>query len=49
MGSYDVGNFMVIDRGNLSIRSLAEIVKKEHFIQDSEYLQTVLVAVPKFV
>ncbi|TFK88563.1 ATPase V1 complex subunit C [Polyporus arcularius HHB13444] len=33
--------------GNLSVRSLIDIVKKEHFIGDSEYMQTVLVAVPK--
>ncbi|RPD63161.1 ATPase V1 complex subunit C [Lentinus tigrinus ALCF2SS1-7] len=33
--------------GNLSVRSLVDIVKKEHFVSDSEYLQTVLVAVPK--
>ena len=36
-------------RGNLSVRSLADIVKKEHFIGDSEYMDTVLVAVPKCV
>ncbi|KAH9937487.1 ATPase V1 complex subunit C [Fomitopsis serialis] len=33
--------------GNLSVRSLADVVKKEHFIGDSEYMQTVIVAVPK--
>ncbi|KAF7310712.1 V-type proton ATPase subunit C [Mycena chlorophos] len=33
--------------GNLSVRSLADVVSKEHFVQDSEYLETVLVAVPK--
>ncbi|KAH9835754.1 ATPase V1 complex subunit C [Rhodofomes roseus] len=33
--------------GNLSVRSLADVVKKEHFIADSEYMQTVVVAVPK--
>nr|VWO95113.1 N/A [Ganoderma boninense] len=33
--------------GNLSVRSLVDIVRKEHFINDSEYLQTVIVAVPK--
>ncbi|KZS96147.1 ATPase V1 complex subunit C, partial [Sistotremastrum niveocremeum HHB9708] len=32
--------------GNLSVRNLSEIVSKEHFIQDSEYLETVLVAIP---
>lgn len=33
--------------GNLSVRSLADLVSEEDFIQDSEYLETVLVAVPK--
>ncbi|KAF8649839.1 hypothetical protein AX16_005602 [Volvariella volvacea WC 439] len=33
--------------GNLSVRSLADIVDREDFIQDSEYLETVLVAVPR--
>ncbi|KAI0936091.1 hypothetical protein AcV5_004315 [Taiwanofungus camphoratus] len=33
--------------GNMSVRSLADIVRKEHFIQDSEYLETLLIAVPK--
>ncbi|TFK76875.1 ATPase, V1 complex, subunit C [Pluteus cervinus] len=33
--------------GNLSVRSLADIVRKEDFVVDSEYLETVLVAVPK--
>ncbi|KAI8911740.1 hypothetical protein EDD86DRAFT_188870 [Gorgonomyces haynaldii] len=33
--------------GNLSVRSLNDVVKKEHFVQDSEYLVTILVAVPK--
>lgn len=36
-------------RGNLSIRSLADIVSRDHFVHDSEYLETVLVAVPKYV
>lgn len=36
------------DSGNLSVRSLADVVSKESFIQDSEYLETVLVAVPKY-
>ncbi|PSR71296.1 hypothetical protein PHLCEN_2v12810 [Hermanssonia centrifuga] len=34
--------------GNLSVRSLADVVKKEHFLQDSEYMETLIVAVPKF-
>jgi V-type H+-transporting ATPase subunit C len=33
--------------GNLSARSLVDVVSKEHVIQDSEYLETQLVAVPK--
>lgn len=35
--------------GNLSTRSLADMVKKEYFVLDSEYLTTLLVAVPKYV
>jgi len=34
-------------QGNLSVRSLADIITKEHVIEDSEYLETLLVAVPK--
>jgi len=33
--------------GNLSVRSLADVVHKEDFIEGSEYLETVIVAVPK--
>lgn len=33
--------------GNLSVRSLADVVSKEDVIQGSEYLETQLVAVPK--
>ncbi|RDB28518.1 V-type proton ATPase subunit C 1 [Hypsizygus marmoreus] len=33
--------------GNLSVRSLADVVSKDDFIHDSEYLETLLVAVPK--
>ncbi|KAI3622605.1 vacuolar atp synthase subunit c [Moniliophthora roreri] len=33
--------------GNLSVRSLVDLVSKDDFVQDSEYLETVLVAVPK--
>ncbi|KAI0786026.1 ATPase V1 complex subunit C [Abortiporus biennis] len=33
--------------GNLAVRSLADVVKKEHYLEDSEYMETVLVAVPK--
>ncbi|KLO20411.1 ATPase, V1 complex, subunit C [Schizopora paradoxa] len=33
--------------GNLSVRSLVDVVSKEDFLGDSEYLETILVAVPK--
>lgn len=33
--------------GSLLTRNLADLVKKEHFILDSEYLQTLLVIVPR--
>ncbi|KAG9223020.1 hypothetical protein PLEOSDRAFT_1095977 [Pleurotus ostreatus PC15] len=33
--------------GNLSVRSLAEVVSKDDFIPDSEHMETLLVAVPK--
>jgi len=33
--------------GNLSVRSLVDVVSKKDVIQDSEYLETQLVAVPK--
>ncbi|EJD55434.1 ATPase, V1 complex, subunit C [Auricularia subglabra TFB-10046 SS5] len=33
--------------GNLSVRALADVVKKDDFLEDSEYMETVLVAVPK--
>ncbi|CAG8478883.1 9065_t:CDS:10, partial [Acaulospora morrowiae] len=43
-------NLQVLERkqtGNLSVRNLAGLVKKEHFVLDSEYLETLLVAVPR--
>ncbi|KAJ2928753.1 hypothetical protein H1R20_g8229, partial [Candolleomyces eurysporus] len=33
--------------GNLSVRSLSDIVTQDDFVLDSEYLETILVAVPK--
>lgn len=36
-----------VHSGNLSVRSLVDIVSKGDFIQDSEYLETILVAIPK--
>ncbi|KAJ7357126.1 hypothetical protein B0H14DRAFT_2493863 [Mycena olivaceomarginata] len=35
--------------GNLSLRSLVDVVSKDDFIQDSEYMETLLVAVPKAI
>ncbi|CDO55734.1 similar to Saccharomyces cerevisiae YKL080W VMA5 Subunit C of the eight-subunit V1 peripheral membrane domain of vacuolar H+-ATPase (V-ATPase) [Geotrichum candidum] len=43
-------NLTTVDRkqtGNLSVRSLHDVVKREHFVQESEYLTTILIAVPK--
>lgn len=43
-------NFLAADRkknGDLSIKSLHEIVRPDHFVLDSEHLTTVLIAVPK--
>jgi hypothetical protein len=36
-------------RGNLSQRSLLEVVNKEDLVQDSEFMETLVVAVPKSV
>lgn len=44
------GNLQNLEKkqtGSLLTRNLADLVKKEHFILDSEYLTTVLVIVPK--
>jgi len=35
--------------GNISTRSLVDVVSKDDFVQDSEYLETVLVAVPRSI
>lgn len=43
-------NFQAADRkknGDLSIKSLHEIVRPDHFVLDSDHLTTVLIAVPK--
>lgn len=43
-------NFMAADRkrnGDLSIKSLHDIVRPDHFVLDSEHLTSVLIAVPK--
>lgn len=42
-------NLSAVDRkqsGNLSVRSLHDVVTRDHFVLDSEYLQSVLIAVP---
>jgi hypothetical protein len=36
-------------RGNLSQRSLVDVVKKGDLVEDSEFMETLLVAVPKCV
>ncbi|RIA95900.1 ATPase, V1 complex, subunit C, partial [Glomus cerebriforme] len=43
-------NLQALERkqtGNLAVRNVADVVKKEHFVLDSEYLETLVVAVPK--
>ncbi|KAJ1018031.1 hypothetical protein NDA16_004900 [Ustilago loliicola] len=53
LGNYNAakGQLQQLQRkkqGNLSVRSLADVVHKEDFVgRDSEYLETLLVAVPK--
>ena len=37
----------LIGSGSLLTRNLADLVKKENFVLDSEYLTTLLVVVPK--
>ncbi|ORZ29407.1 ATPase, V1 complex, subunit C, partial [Catenaria anguillulae PL171] len=44
-------NLVAMERkqqGNLAVRSLVDVVRKEHFVLDSEYLVTLLVAVPRY-
>ncbi|KAI9220570.1 vacuolar ATPase subunit C [Blastocladiella britannica] len=44
------GNLQQLERkklGNLSVKSLVDIVRKEHMVVDSEYITTQLVAVPR--
>jgi len=46
------GNLQNLEKkqtGSLLTRNLADLVKKEHFILDSEYLTTLLVIVPKAI
>lgn len=46
------GNLQNLEKkqtGSLLTRNLADLVKKEHFILDSEYLTTLLVIVPKML
>jgi len=38
---------MLMYSGNLSQKSLLGVVSKEDVVEDSEYLETLLVAVPK--
>jgi len=38
----------LIIRGNLSQKSLSGVVKREHVVLDSEYLETIFIAIPRF-
>lgn len=40
---------LISRRGNLSQRSLVDVVKKGDLVEDSEFMETLLVAVPKCV
>jgi hypothetical protein len=40
--------YSLINSGNLAVRNVAEFAKKEYFVLDSEYLETLVVAVPKY-
>jgi V-type H+-transporting ATPase subunit C len=40
---------LIYRRGNLSQRSLVDVVKKGDLVEDSEFMETLLVAVPKCV
>lgn len=44
---YVIKTWLCTTRGSLLTRSLGDIVKKEDFVLDSEYLITLLVVVPK--
>jgi len=41
--------FLLFFSGSLLTRNLADLVRKEDFILDSEYLTTLLVVVPKLI
>lgn len=45
----DLPVVLLPSRGNLFTRTLSDIVSKEDFVLDSEYLTTLLVIVPKYV
>ena len=49
-GSCDAGQgiLFLIPRGNLLSRSLVDIAKPDDFVQTSEYLQTLVVCVPRY-
>lgn len=42
-------NEVAISSGSLITKDLADIVKAEDFVLNSEYLQTLMVVVPKYV
>lgn len=39
---------ILMSRGNLSQKSLSGIVKRENVVLDSEYLETIFIAVPQY-
>ena len=42
-------SFFFFNRGSLLTRNLGDLVKKEDFVLDSEYLTTQLVVVPRYM
>ena len=53
LGSSEVTRFVIQwdgrrQSGNLSVRNLTDVVSRDNFIPESEYMETVLVVVPRF-
>lgn len=46
-GGLLINKIYFVRSGSLITRNLADIVKKEYFVLDSEYLVTLVVVVPK--
>ena len=49
MSSAHISETRLMSRGNLSQKSLLDVVKREDLVENSEFLETLVVAVPKCV